>query len=158
MSEKDTAGRFCEDCKWFIDQNTCDAPGNRIPTGAQGCLGDNIWDHTPRALYRDRPVPDPRRLTPVFQRMAGWHHVLIQTCGIEARWFEHRATPEIVERFIRMHLSGQSAWTYGPELGFHRNEVFRILQRELPDEAARQMWRTKIAAESAKQPLTGGEK
>lgn len=73
--------RICEDCRWYIGGNTCDAPQNRLPI------------RNPELVRRDRETGITygyRWLTCTWQRSFGWYAFLWRACGRKGRWFASR--------------------------------------------------------------------
>lgn len=74
--------RYCEDCRWFKYENTCDAPQNRV--AMLGRYGLVLRDSCGNKLY------SYRWLTASFQRSINWpwDFLIQRACGKRGRWFQ----------------------------------------------------------------------
>lgn len=71
--------RYCEDCRWFVNQADCEAPQNRI-----------YYKNSSGLLFRNEKSSEYRLrwITADYQRRMGWLEAFFsKSCGKQGRWF-----------------------------------------------------------------------
>lgn len=76
------AEKYCEDCRWFIERNSCKAPQNRSATSDLGLVKR---EYSQEYSYR--------WLTCNVQRSHFWLEaaVFMRSCGKRGRWFQAKS-------------------------------------------------------------------